>query len=329
MGIFAGSNSNQAARIGSIYVGDSSNQVHKIVSGYYGNSSNQISKFFSSVIPPALPVFTGSHAIFGDATQGYMECYGSGILTLPQNNYDLHAVGGGASGGAGQIGSLYSGGGGGGYTSTLFNQSLSGQYNVLVGSGGNGLNTGGSATFFPKEGSPSQVLFNSAPIITALGGSSDGFDGNPVSNARGSNGGSGGGGGSYNNRNNQAGDGGLNGSNGGNAVGASVTSQGEDKFYGGLGQGTTTRDFGELTGTLRAGGGGGAIYTGVGGDGQGYGGTGGLGGGANGLSSQTGASAQAVGTPNTGGGGGGRRNSIGVGSDNSGGSGIVIIRWGY
>jgi len=105
------------------------------------------------------------------------------------------------------------------------------------------------------------------------------------------------------------GNGGSDGSNG-----YSSGSAGE-----GSGQGSTTREFGEPTGQLYAGGGGGG-----GGFLSGYsftGGAGGAGGGGNGQGSST---AGTAGTPNTGGGGG-----LGIRGDTGpygGGSGIVIIR---
>lgn len=98
-----------------------------------------------------------------------------------------------------------------------------------------------------------------------------------------SSGGSGGGG--YND--------GTGGTNGGNGSGSNA----------GSGQGTTTKEFGEVAGALYAGGGGGGIS-----------GVGGAGGGAN--SGQTAVA-------NTGGGGGG---SISTGTSGAGGSGIVIFR---
>ena len=195
----------------------------------------------------------------------------SGIFTPAKNvNVDLFAVGGG---GAGRSGSGRQAGGGGGYTQTVLAQALTGDtpYDVTVGLGGNNAD-GGDSSF--------------GELITAGGGKKyAAFD-------KGGNGGSGGAG-----RSNSSGNisavGGSNGSNGENGEGT-----------GGEGQGTTTREFGELTGDLYAGGGAGAPYASTpwpGGDGGG------------------GASRQ-DGTPNTGGGGGGG------GAGGNGGSGIVVIR---
>jgi len=96
--------------------------------------------------------------------------------------------------------------------------------------------------------------------------------------------------------------GGSNGSNGtGNA---------------GTGQGTTTREFGEITGDLYAGGGGATRATG-----EGYGGSGG--GGTGGLNLST---TPQPGTPNTGGGGGAQVSANATGGGKPGGSGVVVIR---
>jgi hypothetical protein len=98
--------------------------------------------------------------------------------------------------------------------------------------------------------------------------------------------------------------GGAGGSGGGGYTGAGGTDGSTGGLYGGIGQRTTTREFGETTGTLYAGGGGG------------YSGAGGAGGGGNG--NQYGAPYS--GTANTGGGAGGDNSSA------VGGSGIVVIR---
>lgn len=93
---------------------------------------------------------------------------------------------------------------------------------------------------------------------------------------------------------------------------------------GGAGQGTTTRAFGESNGTLYAGGGGGSWspsgYTGAVGQG-------GAGGGGRGRNNDNSGNIDGTnGTPNTGGGSGG---FSGAKVNGQGGSGIVIVRWGY
>ena len=181
---------------------------------------------------------------------------------------DVFAVGGGGNGADG------GGGGGGGYTKTVNAKTITAKtkYSITIGAA-----TQASSGFG----------------VTANGG------GNGSANRDGATpGGSGGSGGGS-----SGADGGTDGSNGGNAmIGTAIYS------YGGTGQGTTTREFGEETGDLYAGGGGGA---------NGSGGAGG--GGAGGAAFGAGVN----GTVNTGGGGGGNggQGKIGIG-----GSGIVVIR---
>ena len=115
--------------------------------------------------------------------------------------------------------------GGGGYTATHKGLSIAKgtSYSIVVGSGG----TSSSVN----------------------GGTSSGF-GKSVNGGQGKNGGSGAGGSGYVN------DGATGGTNGGNG------GLGGDNWTGGTGQGTTTREFGESSGALYAGGGGGGLGSG-------------------------------------------------------------------
>lgn len=164
------------------------------------------------------------------------------------------------------------GGGGGGYTKTLHSLSIDKNrvYPITIGACG------------LKEDGGQTVAFGHI----AEGGKAGG----KVVRWAGGAGGSGGGGWSGN---------GLSGGAGGSDGSDGVAGKGAGAAAG-IGQGTSTREFGESTGELYSGGGGG------GGSPAGAGGAGG--GGTGGVS----------GTPNTGGGGGG--------GSTSGGSGIVIIR---
>ena len=210
----------------------------------------------------------------------------SGTLKFKKlrSSVDVFLVGGGASGYNG-------GGGGGGYTLTQKSLMVdaSVDHQIVIGAGGT--DSDGSAT--------------SAFKLTALGGSKC-----PNNNVGGSGGSGGGGSGAYDNR---AVHGGAGGSDGGDG----------NKGYhnGGSGQGSTTREFGEESGTLYAGGGGGG---GVGNLSEG--GAGGEGGGAaGGPCDDPGKSAE----PNTGGGGGAGgsiASAPGWRANGSGGSGIVVIR---
>lgn len=213
---------------------------------------------------------------------------------------DVFLVGGG--GGSGQDYTDGYSGAGGGYTQTYKSipTSPGTQWNVLVGAGGD--NSNGATSSFSNGGGN----------YTASGGNRSG--------QYGANGGSGGGGaGQYSI---YAGNGGSDGSKGEDArkVG---TATGVIKT-GGAGQGTTTRAFGEPNGTLYAGGGGGSWspsgHTGAVGQG-------GAGGGGRGRNNDNSGNIDGTnGTPNTGGGSGG---FSGAKVNGQGGSGIVIVRWGY
>ena len=234
----------------------------------------------------------------------------SGTLILSDlyeaiDGIDVFLVGGG---GAGSNPGGGGAGGGGGYTKTIrgVTVSVNSPYLVTIGEGGAvgtkgvaiGAN-GGASSFGTLE-----------PADGGYGGQ----------NSVGGNGGSGGGSGYIANR---APDGETKlagGSDGGN--GSTYDSQSV-----GIGQGTTTREFGESSGKLYAGGGGGGSNQGS--SAPSYGGAGGAGGGGHGHG--TSSKPATAGEANTGGGGGAGANNT-VNNTNtallagSGGSGIVIIR---
>lgn len=224
----------------------------------------------------------------------------SGTLTFSnlrsaENGIDVFLVGGGGRGGS-KSGSSPNfaggGGGGGGYTKTVSSISVEAGVGYSITIGGSGGAT--SATFNTK--------------YTASAGSSG-------SSKTGGNGGSGGGGGAISSADGSRG--GSNGASGGSG------SNGYGSWKGGSGSGTTTREFGEETGRLYAGGGGGGggYHSNTGG--VGYGGGGGAGGGAGGGYGNSGTTAGS-GKANTGGGGGGAGGMNGTAGD--GGSGVVVIR---
>lgn len=203
---------------------------------------------------------------------------------------DCFLVGGGGAGGTGQKSLMpATGGGGGGYTNSINSVylSINNSYQIIIGDGGL-VGTFSQANVATDGGSTSGFT------LTANGGK----HGNTARTnyCTGGDGGSGGGGcyagvqTTYSPNN-----GGYNGSDGIST--SSSWSRGPGK-----GQGTTTKEFSEETGTLYAGGGGGYYLS------ANTPGSGGQGGGGAGGSS---------GTANTGGGGGGNAD---------GGSGIVIIR---
>ena len=228
--------------------------------------------------------YTGSHQLLDDGNFNWrLKLLTSGTLTFSHlgsaagKGAQAFLVGGG---GGGWYGPSQGGGGGGGYTATSdVALAVGTEYSIVVGAGGNQANGGDTK----------------AMGVTASGGKRGGPAGFCA----------GGSGGGY--------AGGNGGSDGGNGAGW----HGDTSGGGGQGQGTTTREFGEASGALYAGGGGGgkADRNPPGGapGGDGGGGHGGWGGAP---------TAPAPGTPNTGGGGGGNYS----GDPGAGGSGIVIIR---
>ena len=238
--------------------------------------------------------YTGSKNVIHDGNGNWrIKFYTSGTFVANYNaSLDVFAVGGGGAGtyAASDRGG---GGGGGGYTTTSkgFTVFSATSYSVVIGAGGtnNSSNTGGTGGT------------SSFSSVRAAGGTST----IPVETAAG-NGGNGGSGGGMSGYYNRTGDALKGGSNGGNAAYTWAESGRR-----GIGQGTTTREFGESTGDLYSGGGSGAERgntTTIIAGGSGGGGTGGNGG---------------AGTANTGGGGGGSTAQSGGGA---GGSGIVVIR---
>lgn len=221
---------------------------------------------------------------------GVVELLSTGTLKVTKDTYiDAFLVGGGGAGNGSSSQSGAAAGGGGGYTKTLTKVLLQKgvSYPVSIGAGG-AYSTGG--IYIGLAGGET----------TAFGTTVNGGQ-RSTDKATGGAGGSGGGG--------TAQKGGFDGSNGSSS----------SAYIGGKGQGTTTREFGEATGKLYAGGGSGGSSdntpTGVaGGDG---------GGGMGGTYAVKGRDGEA----NTGGGGGGKGSNSGSNFHaGSGGSGIVCIR---
>ena len=266
--------------------------------GYRGKVGAAVPKF----------TYTGQYNVRKD---GVVELLTSGtIVFLEPKVIDLFMVGGGGKGGRCVM--TYSpayytanGGGGGGYTRTIKRLAVQGSYEINIGTGSATANVdGGSTTWgtaYTVAGGKSSTEMPSAPMAANTGRA----------------GGSGGGGGVISNS-----DYGTGGSDGNN---------GEQGYFGpvagGTGQGFTTREFGEATGKLYAGGGGGGRYMAsqtpvVSMGGTGGGGTGGWAGSASGQ-----LQSPSAGGANTGGGGGGAAaNYTGGMQGGSGGSGIVCFR---
>lgn len=302
--------------------------------------------------------YTGSHQLIDDGDGNWrIKFLTSGTLTFSKKpkNIDVFLVGGGASGGSSfaideqnydyeetgnstTLGIGGGAGGGGGYTQTQRNISVSSgtEYSIVVGAGGATVKRQ-NGTYYPWGSDGKRVQFVSGKAggnTTAFGYTANGGSPGHVEKDDYSYGGAGGSGGggmqvpvsssSTAGRYGQPMTGGSDGSDSTYTGSESTTSR--PTTCAGQGQGTTTREFGESSGQLYAGGGGSgnAYYNGTGYDAAAPGGSGG--GGAGGYKGTT--SAQA-GSANTGGGGGGSPVSSGSGeyaSSGAGGSGIVIIR---
>lgn len=248
--------------------------------------------------------YTGEYVIVpeGDSGDWKVKFLTSGTFTATDALLiDVFAVGGGSGGGTGSssIGdtTYAGGGGGGGYTTTQKSVYLEKDksYEIVIGDGGTYATNG---TVKAGDGGTTSG-FN----ITASGGKGAIYP-------QGGSGGSGGGGSASNDK---------MGNNG--AIGGSDGSNGSGMFKAGTGQGSTTREFGESTGDLYAGGGGGGAsnwnyFSGA---------LGGEGGGANGSAITEGQQTpgeDALANTGGGGGGGGYYGCNG----GKGGSGILIIR---
>ena len=235
--------------------------------------------------------YTGDHEFVDDGNGNWrVKFKSSGTLVFPSlgawdGKLDVFLVGGGCAGGSGywDAGNGYGKAGSGGYTTTQKSiyATANTAYSIVIGAGG-------QSAFAPGG--------NTSAFGVAAGGGTKLAGGS--------------GGGAYGNREVNNG-----GSNGGNGDPQDAANIGIDHWDSpGKGQGTTTREFGESTGTLYAGGGG------AGGNGsrQAVGGSGGGGNGAwNGNQPTSGAA-------NTGGGGGGMYYGLTI--VGKGGSGIVVIR---
>ena len=261
----------------------------------------------------------------------------SGSYTVPAGyiKADIFCVGGGSGG----VGYQSGGGGGGGYTKTVIGIAVAaGQVlAITIGAGGQG----GQNTTKNRQGYPggvSTVTRSGTTICSAEGGTNVRSNGTNVDVTStlyfnsGKNGGSGGGGQTDEGHENEDGywvaveipkNGGSNGSRG----------EGTYSLGGGKGQGTTTRAYGQSSGTLYAGGGGAGRYNNIT-YGSMPGASGGAGGGGKGGD---GAKALDIvlasgknGAANTGGGGGGSGYNYTNGSaaivGGDGGSGIVLVK---
>lgn len=253
--------------------------------------------------------YSGDYVVRKD---GVVELLTSGtIMFLEPTVIDLFMVGGGGGGGNVPNDKRGGGGGGGGFTRTIRNVSVQNNQNITVTIG-----AGGAATVDGNSSAWNDFIVDGGKHGTSSSNSVLTYAGD---------GGSGGGGGVASNS-----DYGSGGSNGGDGEdGYPGSSAGYGANSGGKGQGYTTREFGENTGKLYSGGGGGGRYMAsqtpiISMGGAGGGGSGGWYGAEKGLYQ-----APSAGGANTGGGGGGTaaltRAFYNTGAA-SGGSGIVCFR---
>ena len=256
----------------------------------------------------SLFTYSNSYNVINDGNGDWrIEFKTTGTTSITINadfDADIHVVGGGGGGGGTTLINYSAGGGAGGKTKTCSSVSVTlGSHTIVLGTGGGGSSgTGGTG--------------NASSFDDTVCSATGGTGGGPSARWRGGNGGNGGSGGGTGSTG-QGSATGTGGSDGGNGSKGTCNSGDCSNTTVGTGQHTTTRDFGESSGELRAGGGGGGARSGTA--------SGGSGGGGNGGSS--GSLAGKAGTDYYGGGGGGGgHNGSTYGSGGKGGCGIVIIR---
>lgn len=268
--------------------------------------------------------YTGAAQLIDDGGGNWrIKFLSSGTLTLgKKTKADAFLVGGGGGGCSDMVQDSTSicggAGGGGGYTAThkalVLEKGTA--YAVTIGAGG----AGGTYSGLGKQGGATKIVGGNVSL-TVNGGGVGGLNGS--SGCYGGAGGSGGGGdGVYSALNSLRGP--MGGQDGGNSRKQDGSEATEGSSWGnpfGIGQGTTTREFGEATGQLYAGGGGCGTSMAHSSE-YNYGGAGG--GAAGGQFTDFGNNA----TANTGGGGGGcgQGYTSGSRSGGAGGSGILILR---
>lgn len=267
------------------------------------------SRIATLTVESGLPeyTFSGSHQMIDDGAGNWrIRLLTTGTLKFADlgsaaNGIDVFCVGGGGGGSAYQYANASGGGAGGGYTKTYKSVAVAVGTNYTVVIGG-----GGVPQLTTVGGNGGQSYFSSTSYAANGGyGAGRGTSGNKTNRYYGGDGGSGGAGvGTNNGTPNPSAAGGSDGNNGNGSLG-------------GIGQGATTREFGESGATLYAGGGAACkVLT----TDQNITGADGGGGGIVNSRGQNGGT-------NTGGGGAGSGvNASAASSAGTGGSGIVIIR---
>ncbi len=338
--------SSKARLVKNIYIGVNG-KARKVQKAYIGVSGK--ARLFYSASTPFAFTYSGSYATEGNLEGNFVIRFKtSGTLKITSlgmtsGKFDIFGVGGGSGGNGSRYGdSVYTAAGGaGGFTKTIKSKSLTTtSYTITIGAGG----AGGTGDI-GKYDTPTNDIFGGSggkssfgSILSVDGATDTNIKNDPSYYFYPRSGGTAGGWGSWV---------GANGSREGRSEGDSQ--QSDTERYGGTGQGTTTREFGESGGKLYAGGGGGGSHLSLRSGDTKYlmwntyrGGSGGGGAGAGGSGSSTNAkdtpthTYAVAGTVNTGsGGGGGGAYAHGAASSGSrvdytpgaaGGSGIVCIR---
>lgn len=225
--------------------------------GKNGKYKDPVVKNYTPVIYPKY-TYTGQHTLIKDENDHWrVKLTSSGVIeNLGEDlKIDIFAVGGGGGGSGRGFGGC------GGFTQTVKGVTISKnqRIEVLIGSGGAsgyGNTSGTSGTIRGLDGGTSKF----GDLCTANGGQGGPYSSknSPHSVFRG---GSGGGAAAENSSssNNNAGAGGTDGGNGGSANNTYTDGSGSWTEQGGIGQGSTTREFGEAGADLYAGGGGGGV----------------------------------------------------------------------
>lgn len=260
--MWIGDKDNMAQEADKLFMGNASGVAAEVEAAWIGDENGLAQLIFKGGVESGEIVFTEST-----------------VWTVPDgvSVVDIFCVGGGGGGGGtydreitstGRITERIGGGGGGGYTATELSVSVTTgeQITVVIGSGGkqgtgywyyDGTTGNGTLTDGGSGGTTSVIDADDNILCSAAGGSggkkapSTNTSANAnVCGGAGGDGGSGGGAGQglYSNSGyiNNGGYGGVDGADGG----STLASSGGTLASGGSGQGTTTRAFGEDTGTL-------------------------------------------------------------------------------
>lgn len=149
----------------------------------------------------AIPTFSGSHAVFGDEKQGYIECYSTGVLTIPKDGViDLFVLGSGLRGATGTAegtGDTNSGmgratggkGGNGAESKNVFGLKVAkGNYDITVGAACSSTSKANASTAFGTTANSVKSNGGSGGYAYAVWGSGDDSNNTSTSGSKGSNG---------------------------------------------------------------------------------------------------------------------------------------------